>query len=145
MKLLAYLFLAPLCFFAQSPVIGIVVDKETKKPLELVDVVAEDTYTSTNVEGKFEIDTSGRTISFNLIGYEEFSKDFELLSRPLDTVFLESKFLELDEVIVTNKEFSLADFIRIGVNYPFEPFTEAFFMRAHLTKNDSILKLQDIS
>ncbi len=145
MHLFIILLLFPLCLYPQKMVQGVVLDKDTKKPLEFVDVYTKDDHTLTNADGRFELEVTGDSIHFNLIGYEKFSKIVERNTTILDTVLMRSKFYELDEVVITNTALSLKDFIRIGKNYPFEPYTESFFMRTLLKRNDSIIKLQDIN
>lgn len=145
MKTIFTLLFLPCVLFAQKNMRGIVLDQVTRKPLEFVDVYSANEYTSSNAEGKFEIGISGDTINFGLIGYERLSRALDDFGPTVDTIYMKSKFLELNEVVVTNEVISLGDFIRIGKNYPFEPFTEAFFLRTSLKKNDSLLKLQDLS
>ncbi len=145
MRLFVILLLLPVGLYAQRTINGVVLDSETKKPLEFVDVYTKDSYTLTNADGKFELEVERGSIHFNLIGYEKTTRDIESNSTVLDMVYMKSKFYELDEVLITNTSLSLKDFIRVGKNYPFEPYTESFFMRTLLKRNDSIIKLQDIN
>lgn len=145
MRLFITLLFLPFYICAQKTIQGIVLDVATKKPLEFVDVYTEGNHTLTNSDGWFEIEVTTDSIHFNLIGYEKFSKSMERNHTTVDTLLMRSQFYELGEVVVTNKGFSLGDFLRIGNNYPFEPYTESFFMRTSLKRNDSIIKLQDIN
>lgn len=122
MRLLITLLFLPFYTYAQKTIQGIVLDVATKKPLEFVDVYTKDDHTLTNADGRFELEVALDSIHFNLIGYEKFSKMVERNTTVLDTVLMSSKFYELDEVVITNAGLSLKDFIRVGKNYPFEPY-----------------------
>ncbi|UII76431.1 carboxypeptidase-like regulatory domain-containing protein [Flagellimonas sp. HMM57] len=145
MRLFITLLFLSFYICAQNTIQGVVLDVATKKPLEFVDAYTEGNHTLTNSNGWFELEVATDSIHFNLIGYEKFSKSVEKNHTTVDTLFMRSQFYELNEVVVTNKGFSLGDFISIGKNYPFEPYTESFFMRTLLKRNDSIIKLQDIN
>lgn len=142
---LLYIYIVPLFTMAQTVFKGIVLDESTKEPIEFVDVISNRNYTISNNDGQFEIEIDSNRIDFQMLGYEKISKKADNLKLSGDTILLKSKFVELDEVVVTNKTFPLGDYIKIGGNYPFESFSEAFFLRMLLKKNDTIQKLQDIS
>jgi len=136
--------LIPISSIAQQKISGIILDKETSKPLEFVDVYNKETNTSSNVEGRFEFSTKDSIVNFNLLGYEK--KMFPIDQFQGDTIFLNNKFLELDEVVISDLDQPIkAVFKQIVVNYPLEPYSESFFMRCVLKKNDKIIKLQDIN
>ncbi|MEE9362522.1 MAG: carboxypeptidase-like regulatory domain-containing protein [Cellulophaga sp.] len=144
MKVVLFFLLTPLMLLSQNSIKGIVVDSDTKQPLEFVDVYTINQYTATNADGKYEITTNKETVSFNLIGYEQqtyFLKETTVA----DTVFLKSTYYSLDEVVLFDEEFSLKNYMTIQGNYPFEDYSEAFFLRISLKRNDSIVKLQDIN
>ncbi|UJH68197.1 carboxypeptidase-like regulatory domain-containing protein [Allomuricauda sp. SCSIO 65647] len=130
---------------AQTKTTGVVLDEETKHPIAFVDVFSGGNHTLTNEDGRFEIEVFRDTLNFNIIGYEPFSKSYEGSPSIGDTIFLKSKFLELEEVVISEEAFPLGDYITIGNNHSFEPFSEAFFLRISLKKDSSLLKLQDIS
>ncbi len=142
---LLYIYIVPFFTMAQTVFKGIVLDESTKEPIEFVDVISNRNYTISNNDGQFEIEIDSNRIDFQMLGYEKISKKANHLKLSGDTILLKSKFVELDEVVVTNKTFPLGDYIKIGGNYPFESFSEAFFLRMLLKKNDTIQKLQDIS
>ena len=130
--------------YAQKSFTGIILDKDTNLPLEFVDVYNEFDYTSSNADGKFAFYTEGTNVNFNLLGYKNLSKYIEDINS--DTIYLKSKFYELDEVVVSNNNEPILNvFKKIESNYPFNPYTESFFLRSSLKKGDELVKLQDIS
>jgi len=142
--LILIFLLIPISLLAQQRVSGVILDKETSKPLEFVDIYNKETNTSSNVEGRFEFSTKDSVVNFNLLGYEK--KMFPVDQIKGDTIFLTNKFLELDEINISDLDHPIkAVFKQIVVNYPLEPYSESFFMRCVLKKHDEIIKIQDIN
>ena len=129
--------------FSQNRLNGIILDYDTKKPIEYVDIYNNENFTSTNSEGKFLFISKNDSINIRLIGYESLKTAFNQIKN--DTIFLKSKFNELDEIIVSNKNFLNKIRTNITQNYPFEPYTETFFLRCYIKKNGELLKIQDIN
>lgn len=143
-KVLIFAFLIPLFVFSQSQVSGVILDKDTQEPLEFVDVYDKNKNTSSNEEGHFKFSTNDSSINFNLLGYE--SKNISITKNKIDTIYLKNKFFELEQVTIGKPdELIKSVFKKILNNYPLEPYSEAFFMRSILRKDERIVKLQDIN
>lgn len=144
MKLLTTLFS---CFsfvlcFAQNEHNGLILDSETKEPLEFVNAYNKEDYTVSNEDGRFVFSSAKDAIIFYRVGYDKLETTFNHLK---DTVFLNKSVLELNEVVVTNAK-TIYQKIKdsIAKNYFFKPHTETFFLRALLKKNEAIVRVQDI-
>lgn len=129
--------------FAQNKLKGLVLDYDTKKPIEYVDIYNKLDFTSTNSEGRFLFTSTNDSIKIGLIGYEPIFTTFKTLKN--DTILLKSKFEKLDEVIISNENPILKVYNSVSNNYPSEPFTEAFFLRCYIKKNGVLLKIQDLN
>jgi len=140
-KLLLVLVLCKLSY-GQNQKLGVVLDAESKKPIEFVDVYNGYDHTTTNENGKFFLLSSNDSISFYKLGYETLKSRFSKIS---DTVLLNEKAFELTEVVLTNKE-RLFDKVRKAVprNYPSNEYKERFFVRSVLRYNGDITRIQDI-
>ena len=121
----------------------IVVSKTTKKPLENVIVYNENDNSTTNQEGKFLFVSNKKEINFRLLGYNTIKTTFEVIDKK-DTIFMETKALELKEVVVVNIEpFIKKVYDRMSENFNAN-FSSDIFLRNVLKKDSSIVKLQDI-
>jgi len=129
--------------FSQNRLNGIIVDSETKKPIEYVDLYNSTNFTSTNSEGKFLFVSEKDSVKIRLIGYNHIYSTFEKIRK--DTIFLESKFEALDEIILGNSNSITNVYKELHNNYPFKPYSESFFLRCFLRKNGVIIKLQDLN
>jgi hypothetical protein len=129
--------------FSQNRLNGIVLNYDTKKPIEYVDIYNKENFTSTNNEGKFSFDSKNDSIKIRLIGYEPIFTTFKKIKN--DTIFLKSKFEELDEITLSNSNFFNKIRENITENYPFEPYTETFFLRCYIKINGKLLKIQDLN
>ena len=129
--------------FSQNRLKGIIVDSETKKNIEYVDIYNNTDFTSTNSEGKFLFVSEKDSIKIRLLGYKSISSTFETIGK--DTIFLESKFEILDEIILGNSNSITSAYKELSNNYPFTPYTESFFLRCLLKKDGQIIKLQDLN
>jgi hypothetical protein len=121
----------------------LIVDKETKFPLENVSVSNDIDNSSTNHEGYFIFNSSKNEINFNLLGYNSFKTTFENIENK-DTIFMESKAFILDEVVVSNVEpFMKKVYDKMNDNF-IKEYAVNFFLRSVLKNEDSIIILQDI-
>ncbi|MBE0391414.1 hypothetical protein [Flavobacterium sp. PL002] len=121
----------------------LIVDKETKFPLENVSVSNDIDNSSTNHEGFFIFNSSKNEINFNLLGYNSIKSTFDAIAKK-DTIFMESKAFILDEVLVSNVEpFMKKVYDKMSDNF-IKEYTANFFLRSVLKNEDSIIILQDI-
>lgn len=127
---------------AQNEQNGLLLDSETKEPLEFVNVYNSNDYTLSNKDGRFAFSSVKDSIIFYRVGYDKLETTFNQVT---DSIFLSKSILELNEVVVTNAK-TIYQKIKdsIAQNYLLEPHTETFFLRALLKKNGSIARLQDI-
>lgn len=129
--------------FSQYTCEGVVVDKVTKQPIEMVDVHNQKDYTSTNKQGQFYFSSKLDSITFRILGFEEFKTTFKEFPKN-DTVFLTSKFVELDEVVL-DKNYKLKQLNKaVKTLYPKKPYEESFFLRAVLKQDGKIIKIEDL-
>ena len=129
--------------FSQNKLNGIVLNYDTKKPIEYVDIYNSKNFTSTNSEGKFSFISKNDSIKIRLIGYESIFTTFNKIKS--DTILLKSKFEELDEIILSNTNPIIKIYNSVANNYPSEPYTETFFLRCYVRKNGKLLKIQDLN
>ena len=143
--LLYLLFLMSFCASAQKiQTKKVVADKETKLPLDKVNIYNQKDNSLTNEEGAFSFVSDVDELNFSLIGYENLKVSFEEIKKA-DTIFLQSKMIELDEVVVGNEQAIMKKvYAKMKDNYILEPYNENFFLRCILKRNDEIARLQDI-
>ena len=123
----------------------IIVDQETKAPLGFVNINNSLDNTISNEDGQFVFISKENSIKISRVGYQPLATTFDAIA-VLDTIFLEAVTTELEEVVVTNTSSLLNDVYRnVARWYPIETFSEKFFIRAVLKKNNEITRLQDIS
>lgn len=122
----------------------VVADQLTKLPLDKVNVYNEKDNSITNQEGAFSFISDSKELNFSLIGYENVRLNSDEIKNQ-DTIFLQSKTIELEEVIIGN-EISIIKkaYSKMKDNYPLEPYSENFFLRCTLERNDEMARLQDI-
>jgi hypothetical protein len=121
----------------------IVVDKISKTPLENVNIFNESDNSTTNADGKFVFVSSKNEINFSLLGYDEIKTTFDKL-KAKDTLFMETKVTQLQEVVVSNAgSYMKKVFDKMKDNFV-ENYTTNFFLRNVLKKDNDIVKLQDI-
>ena len=128
---------------AQSEIRAIVLDAETKKPLEFVDVYNDQNYTSTNSDGHFAFTTHRDMIKFNRLGYEP--KSFSISALKNDTIYLKQSAENLDEVHLLDQDIYKKMIDHLGDNYSIRPYKERFFLRAMVAKDGNITKLVDVN
>lgn len=120
-----------------------IADKTTKLPLENVSISNDKDNSTTNKEGVFVFVSAKNEINFNLLGYNPMKTTFERIEKK-DTIFMEAKVLELQEVVITNVEpFIKKVYDKMADNY-IKNYTSNFFLRNVLKKDNDIIVLQDI-
>lgn len=129
--------------YSQNRLSGVLLDRESKKPIEYADIFNNQDFTSSNEEGKFLFRSQEDSIHIHLLGYEPIATTFKNIQS--DTIYLKSRFEVLQEVVLSQASFLNPVLKSIHNNYPFEPFTESFFLRSVLRKDGEIVKLQDLS
>ena len=127
---------------SQQQKFGIVLDAETRYPVEFVDVFNAYDNTHTNEDGKYFMLSYGDSLTFSKIGYQKTTFHFKDLK---DTLWLVPSALELDEITLVNMK-SAWDKVKdsLGNNYMLSPFKERFFLRSLIRKNGKIVRIQDI-
>lgn len=136
-------FLCCVFGFSQNTYEGVVVNKITKKPIEMVDVYNRKNYTSTNEQGQFYISSNIDSITFRILGFKELKTTFQKLPKN-DTIFLESKLFELEEIVLEKNHKLKRLGKAVQTIYPKEPYEERFFLRAVLKKDSKIVKIEDL-
>lgn len=128
--------------WAQNQHEGIIVDTESKEPIEFVGVYNGKDHTMSNADGRYSFSSSQDSVLFYRIGFNKLKTSFSQLR---DTIFLQKIPYELDEVVVTNAKTlwqKVGDSIK--TNYVFTPYKEKFLLRGILKYNDTIVRIQDI-
>lgn len=140
-----FLFFNILCYGQNILKNIVILDKYNKMPLENVIIFNDKDNSISNEDGYFDFITGINDIHFSKLSYKDIDTSFgEIKSK--DTIFMESKAIDLDEVIVSNGESVIKKaHAAVSKNYILSPYTENFFVRCLLMKNDEIIKLQDIS
>lgn len=136
------LFFSLFLSFSQNQKKGLILDYETREPLEFVTVFNSKDHTISNSDGQFEFTSSKDSLIFFQVGYDKLTTTFNQLK---DTVLLNKSVLALNEVTVTNRK-SIWEKFKDSArsNYRFEPYKERFFLRCILRRNDTIVRLQDM-
>ncbi len=120
---------------------GVVVDADSKEPIEFVDVYNTKDHTTTNAEGGYFFFSTSDSITYRKIGYATKKSAITTLG---DTIYLAPKPFALQEVTLVSGN-SLWDKLRehLAENYELQPHLEEFFLRATLKSNDKMVRLQD--
>lgn len=122
----------------------VVVDFQTKQPLEYVNISNDIDNTISNKEGLFVFVSRDKHINISSVGYETINTTFEEINKQ-DTIFLKSNIIELEEIIVDNVSSVLNEVYRNGYkNYFLEPYLEEFFLRGILKRDNTIIRFQDV-
>ena len=122
----------------------VVVDTETQMPIEYVNVYNNSDNTISNADGSFTFRSIENQINISAVGYRSQSTTFELINKS-DTIFLVTNNVELDEVVITNSTSILNDVYRnTAKNYSTNLYSERFFLRCIVRKNNKVTRLQDI-
>lgn len=123
---------------------NVVADAETKLPLEYVNVFNRIDNTVSNSDGSFIFKSKEKQINLSAIGYQPILTSFDQINN-LDTIFLKSNTIELDELVISNTASVLDDVYRnLNINYPSNSFNERFFLRCIVRKNNEVTRLQDV-
>jgi hypothetical protein len=136
-----------LCTFSHSQnfqINKIVVDKNTKSPLENVIVSNESDYSTTNADGKFAFVSQKNEINLNLLGYNTVKTTFENLKNSKDTIFMEIKATQLQEVVVSNAGPYMKKVYGKFRDNALQNYTVNFFLRNVLKKDKVNARLQDL-
>ncbi|AOW08596.1 peptidase associated/transthyretin-like domain-containing protein [Flavobacterium gilvum] len=147
MKHIVILQLFFICGFSYSQnfqISKIVVDKNTKIPLENVTIFNESDFSTTNAEGKFVFVSKKNEINLNLLGYEPIKTTFDRLKTEKDTVFMESKATQLREVVVGNAGPYMKKVYDKFQDNLLQNYTIDFFLRNVFKKDKVNILLQDI-
>ena len=121
---------------------GVLLDKETKEPIEFVNVYNGSDYTVSNADGRYAFTSLKDAVTFYRVGYDKLETTFSQLR---DTTFLDKSVFVLNEVVVTNAK-TLWEKVRDSIksNYVIAPYKEKFFLRGLLKYNDTISRTQDL-
>lgn len=143
--LLLCCFILSLTVHPQTDYFGVVVDKATGTPLEFADIYNHKSYATTNENGEFHISTSIDSINVSLLGYYPSKIIIKTLKGAKDTIFLNRRFIELDEIVVTDENTIFKNMVKsIESNFVLFPYRENFFLRSLLRRNGAIVKIEDL-
>lgn len=122
----------------------IVVDKNTRLPLENVLIFNKNDNSTTNADGKFVFVSQNSELNLNLLGYNAIKTTFNELNNSKDTIFMENKAFLLEEVVVSNTiPFMKKVYAKLKENY-LANYTANFFLRNELKKDKMYQILQDV-
>lgn len=128
----------------QIKINSIILDSETKTPIELVTINDEKDYAITNKDGRFNFFTEQDSITIRIIGYETINDvTSNFISK--DTILLKPKPFILEEVTISSENFFNKMAKKVLTDYAILPHKERFFLRALLKRNNEIQKLIDIN
>lgn len=121
-----------------------IVDSNTKLPLANVSIFNDSNSTITNDEGNFIFVSNQNEINISNIGYESLKVSFNQLPQQ-DTLFLKSKIIELDEIVIATNASTIMQkvFKNVPKNHSKAPYNELFFLRCILKKDGKIIRFQD--
>jgi hypothetical protein len=141
---LQFFFLCLFSYAQNFQINKIVADKDTKSPLENVTIFNESDISATNAEGKFAFISQKNEINLNLLGYNTIKTTFDNLKNSKDTIFMEMKATQLQEVVVSSIDpFMKKVFEKAKDNF-LQNYTANFFLRNILKKDKTNIVLQDI-
>ncbi len=105
---------------AMAQISGVVLDFDTKKPIEDVIIQSEDGMTKSDSRGMFTINKNIEKITFSKLGYSSLTLE-EVLSKSLN-IYLHPKYTQLEEISVTSKPQSIIEIFdsvkeRMSENY----------------------------
>jgi hypothetical protein len=137
-------FLCAISYSQSYQINKTVVDKTTKLPLENVIIFNEIDNSTTNDDGKFVFVSQKNEINLSLLGYEEVKTTFEGLKNTSDTIFLQIKAIQLQEVVVSNTSSYMQKVYNKIKDNVLRNYTAEFFLRNTLKKQNENIVLQDI-
>lgn len=130
----------------QNRISKIILDSETKKPLVAATINNSINHTITNENGRFIFFSENDSIIIRMLGYNELKTTFNGLNRVRDTIYLNQKPIVLDEIILKDyKNLIFETYNKIQKNYPHFTHSGKFFLRCILKRNNSIIKIEDLS
>jgi len=147
MKYIIALQLFLICGFSFSQnfqISKIVADKNSKIPLENVTVSNESDISTTNSEGKFAFVSQKNEINLNLLGYYPIISSFDKFKSSKDTIFMETKAMQLQEVVVSNAGPYMKKVYDKFQDNLLQNYTVDFFLRNVFKKDKVNILLQDI-
>ncbi|RTZ07686.1 hypothetical protein EKM05_10670 [Flavobacterium sp. GSP27] len=119
-------------------------DKECDCPVAFASINNSLEYVISNENGYFSMTTKDPNVEINMLGY--YSKKINLDElKDESKVFLDPKVFVLDEVVIEQNQLFKEMLGSILKDYALEPHVEKFYLRAVLKKNNSIIKLIDLS
>ena len=107
--------------------------------------IKQDNFESiSNENGEININPIGGTITISTVSYEllQVEQSNYLIK---DTIILQPKIFNLNEVIINNSEKYVKMFNTVATEYASEPHIEKFFIRAIIRKNGQLYKIADLS
>lgn len=139
------LFVGIVCT-AQNNISKILVDKNTKEPLNGATINNSIDYTITNEDGRLIFRSEMDSVIIRMLGYTELKTTFRKLKELGDTIYLQQSPIALDEIILKDyKSLIFNTYANIPKNFPHYPFVDKFFLRCIIKRNDSLLKFEDVS
>lgn len=142
---LQFYFLSVFSYSQNFQINKIVVDKNTKEPIEYAEVFNSESNSVTNNYGSFIFSSTKNEINIKKLGYEDMQIKFDDF-KGKDTIYMNPKMVLLDEVIISDyKPIINKVYKKIPENYQLKPFSDQFFLRSILKKDGAIVKFQDIS
>ncbi|MFA9188915.1 hypothetical protein AAGV33_14110 [Flavobacterium sp. FBOR7N2.3] len=141
---LQIIFICSFSYAQNFQIQKLVVDKNTKAPLENVIISNENDNSITNSEGKFLFVSQQNEINLNLLGYNKIKTTFEKLKNEKDTIFMEIKTFELREVVISNTEAFMKKVYDKFQDNLLQNYTLNFFLRNVFKKDQVNILLQDI-
>lgn len=119
-------------------------DVEKHIPVQYATIKTTDDYTISNAEGYFEIEFNSGILFIQNISYEKIEMTLDDY-RKKDTIFMEPKIYELEEVVITKDDRFSAMVRSITTDYALEKHKEKFFLRVIVEKNNELYKVVDFS
>ncbi|KDN55195.1 hypothetical protein [Flavobacterium seoulense] len=141
---LQFIFICSFSYAQNFQISKIILDKNTKAPLENVIISNENDISITNAEGKFVFVSQQNEINLNLLGYHKIKTTFDKLKNEKDTIFMEIKTFELQEVVINNTEAFMKKVYDKFQDNLLQNYTLNFFLRNVFKKDKINILLQDI-
>lgn len=141
---LQFLFICSFSYAQNFQISKVIVDKDTKAPLENVIISNENDNSITNAEGRFVFVSQQNEINLNLLGYNKIKTSFDKLHKEKDTIFMEIKAFELQEVVISNTEAFMKKVYDKFQDNLLQNYTLNFFLRNVFKKDQVNILLQDI-
>lgn len=149
MKKLLFILLISITTYSQEKknIAKVLIDYTTRQPIKNVTIYNHQDFTISNYEGKFRFSTHKDSINFRLLGYKSLFTSIKNIQK-LDTIFLVPLNISLEEVVIKSSsiETNLKNiFNKFEKLTPNSKYTESFFLRTLLKRNNKIIVFQDIA